>query len=347
MLVREGGSAAGVAFGDGLSCVRFVGAADTRLLAAACWDGSVSLVDAARREVLARRQHGGAALACCAAGADGGAVASGGADGAVLVGDLRQGGAADEVGRHGAAVSKLSFEGSTGLVVSGGLDQCVKYWDVRARRAAAETRVAGKVFALDACGGRVLVACAGRALLLFDSRSLSRPLAQPEPPLDYQTRCVRFFPDASGFAVGCIAGRVAVESLGLGGAGAAAAPSLSLSGGDGAPKGRFSFKCHRGEDGRIWPVNALAFHPVWSSLATGGGDATVSVWDPRGQRRVSAAQSYSNSVAALDFSPDGRILAVAVSYCFEEGDLAARFGRDELVLREVHEADVKPRPKAA
>lgn len=125
-------------------------------------------------------------------------------------------------------------------------------------------------------------------------------------------------PDGTGFAVSSIEGRVGVEWF---------AAEME--------KEMYAFKCHRqtskilipGEnDGEpmdvdvVYPVNALAFHPVHGTFATGGGDGVVTLWDAQTKRRVRQYSSLGASVAALDFSADGKFLAIAVSPGFEDGE---------------------------
>ena len=69
----------------------------------------------------------------------------------------------------------------------------------------------------------------------------------------------------------------------------------------------------------VYPVNALAFHPVHGTFATGGGDGVVALWDAQTKRRVRQYPKLGASVAALDFSSDGRFLVVGVSPGFEDG----------------------------
>lgn len=110
----------------------------------------------------------------------------------------------------------------------------------------------------------------------------------------------------------------------------------------------------------VYPVHALAFHPMYagvlcnvacgrdclpfpdairpclhahctpmstcthvshtSTFATGGGDGFVNTWDAQNKKRLRQMPRYPTSVSALAFSADGAYLAVASSYCFEQGD---------------------------
>jgi WD40 repeat protein len=81
-----------------------------------------------------------------------------------------------------------------------------------------------------------------------------------------------------GYAVSSVEGRVGVEFF--------------------SSKGNFAFKCHRVKQPHVenvYPVNALSFHPMYTSpvndrynatFATGGGDGTVSFWDSQTKKRL-------------------------------------------------------------
>ena len=71
-----------------------------------------------------------------------------------------------------------------------------------------------------------------------------------------------------------------------------------------------------GED--VYPVNALAFHPQHGTFATGGGDGLVCIWDAAAKKRITQLPSFGAPVSALEFSPDGALLAIATS-AWDEG----------------------------
>lgn len=68
----------------------------------------------------------------------------------------------------------------------------------------------------------------------------------------HQTRCVCCFPDKSGYAIGSIEGRVAIQYI-------QETPTRKS----------FAFKCHR-NDNDIYAVNSIHFNPVYHSFSTAG-----------------------------------------------------------------------------
>ncbi|OAY81323.1 Mitotic checkpoint protein BUB3.1 [Ananas comosus] len=58
----------------------------------------------------------------------------------------------------------------------------------------------------------------------------------------------------------------------------------------------------------------------YGTFATGGCDGYVNVWDGNNKKRLYQYARYPSSIAALSFSRDGRLLAVASSYTFEDGN---------------------------
>lgn len=86
----------------------------------------------------------------------------------------------------------------------------------------------------------------------------SQPEQVRESSLKYQTRCIRCYPNGTGYALSSIEGRVAMEYF---------------DNNEQVQSRKYAFKCHRrSEAGRdlVYPVNALAFHPVFGTFATGG-----------------------------------------------------------------------------
>eukprot|EP00518_Triparma_eleuthera_P004112 CAMPEP_0182453450 /NCGR_PEP_ID=MMETSP1319-20130603/510_1 /TAXON_ID=172717 /ORGANISM="Bolidomonas pacifica, Strain RCC208" /LENGTH=366 /DNA_ID=CAMNT_0024651385 /DNA_START=161 /DNA_END=1257 /DNA_ORIENTATION=+ len=273
---------------------------------------------------------------------------AGGLDGVLYQVDMERG-VSTPVGRHEKAISALVTcsthddepEASPffGVMASGSWDGTVKLWSTSSPTSAAAGSLAsisagGKVFAMDWVGSTLMVATSGRKVLIFevkkagDSFEVSQVQAR-DSSLKFQTRSCALFPDRTGFALGSIEGRVAIEYM--------EETDVAVAQG----KKKYAFKCHRVGD-VVYPVNAIAFHPVHGTFATGGCDGQVVLWDARHKKRLVALPRLETSVACLAFSKGGdagRLLAVAQSYTFEEGE--KDHPPDQIYVRELFEHEVK------
>jgi cell cycle arrest protein BUB3 len=160
------------------------------------------------------------------------------------------------------------------------------------------------------------------------------PWQHRESSLKFLTRAVSCMPNDAGYSTSSIEGRVAVEWF------EDTAESQAR---------KYAFKCHRqtapDEEGGgdvVYPVNALAFHPVYGTFASGGGDGTVALWDAEAKRRMRQYQKFPNSVAALAFSRDGKYLAIGVCPGFETGmEGYTGEGETKLFIRELGDTEAK------
>eukprot|EP00516_Mucochytrium_quahogii_P006602 CAMPEP_0203753442 /NCGR_PEP_ID=MMETSP0098-20131031/7210_1 /ASSEMBLY_ACC=CAM_ASM_000208 /TAXON_ID=96639 /ORGANISM=" , Strain NY0313808BC1" /LENGTH=326 /DNA_ID=CAMNT_0050644039 /DNA_START=228 /DNA_END=1208 /DNA_ORIENTATION=- len=317
------------AWRDALSRCRFHQTCANTLVVSG-WDGSVSLCKSSdsKATIISKYHHPAAVLDC--AWGDGENVVSGGLDTTVRVHDFasEQG---SVLGKHDGPVRCVEYCRDKKLVLTGGWDRKLCLWDVREgnkNKNVAKIDQKNKVFAMDVCGNKVIVGLAGRMFNIYDLRKCGEDLDKLEQiveskpsSLQHQTRCVKFFPGGAGFAVGSIAGRVSVDYSEQG-------------------KKPFRFKCHRVKE-LIYPVNAISFHPVYESFATGGGDKQVAIWDPHLQKRSAVFKGYQNSISSIDFNCDGSKLAIAVSYTFEEGEQPERDALNALFIRTIQPSDLK------
>ena len=227
-------------------------------------------------------------------------------------------------------------------------------------------RLAAKPFAIALTAERAVVAMAQRKTFIYDLRALKAlidqagsptggpeilditPWQQRESSLKFMTRAVACMPDGLGFATSSIEGRVGVEWFD---------PEEQ--------KRTYAFKCHRQtraatdaekEEGyadeldEVFPVNALAFHPVHGTFATGGGDGVVALWDARSKRRVRQYNRLGASISGVEFSADGRFLAMAMSPLNEDGGTEEAEEEEvdpslvKLLVRVLGENEAKGRP---
>ena len=220
-------------------------------------------------------------------------------------------------------------------------------------------RLAAKPFAISLTSTRCVVAMAERKLSVYDLRALHAlteqtqtmksspeeqsevlevtPWQSRESSLKFMTRAISCMPDGSGFATSSIEGRVGVDWFD---------PS--------SQDKTYAFKCHRQtsqveEDGEtkevdiVYPVNALAFHPVHGTFATGGGDGVVAIWDAQTKRRIRQYQKLGASVAAIDFTEDGKFMAIGISPGFEDGSEEQEMDPSQVkvIVRELSENEAK------
>lgn len=311
--------------GDGISCVTFAPKSNSLLVSS--WDSTARLYDASQNISRATFNFKAACLSCCFRDDERGFA--GGLDESVYCLDLSRG-AYSIIGNHSSTISCLEYSRSTNLLFSGSWDETVGLWDERHPKGAIDTlAVDGKVYSLSLTDTRVVVATSGRQILIYDIRNMSQPEVARESPLRHQTRKVACFSDGNGYALGSIEGRVAIEYFDM-------SPESQTK--------KYAFKCHRKGD-LAYPVNTIAFHPVYGTFATGGCDGFINMWDGENKKRLCQLHPYPTSIASCAFSHDGSILAIASSYTFEEGDKP--HPEDNVYLRHVQDADVKPRPKVA
>ena len=148
-------------------------------------------------------------------------------------------------------------------MVTGSWDQTVKFWDPRTPCSAGTFSQPEMVCTLLVSGHRLIVGTAGRRVLMWDLRNMGLRVAV----LRVQTCCIWVFPNKQGYILSSTEGRVAVEYLD---------PSPEVQ------KKKYAFKCHRlkENDIEIYLVNAISFHNIHNTFATGGSDGFVNTWDP-------------------------------------------------------------------
>ena len=263
---------------------------------------------------------------------------------------------------HTSAANAILYDPATKTLVSASWDSTLHiHHPYTPGEEPATLTLPSKPFALSLSPTKLVVAMSSRAVHIYDLPAISlissqagqpppnaisvEPFQRRESSLKFMTRAVACMPRDEGFACSSIEGRVAVEWFD------ASAESQAR---------KYAFKCHRqpasstqqqqngingaGDGGEqsldiVYPVHALAFHPVHGTFASGGGDGVVTLWDAVAKRRIRQYQQYATSVAAMSFSQDGKFLAVAVSPGFEDGGEGG--GEDDDMGGKVPEGPVK------
>ena len=174
------------------------------------------------------------------------------------------------LGLHDKEVKEVAWNSATGTVVSAGWDNKFCSWDPRAKSKShlvSTCDLPAKAFTMDVSGRNVIVGCAQRKVVIFDVRKLDKPVSTLSSSLKHQTRVLRCMPNGSGYALGTVEGRIAIEYIDV----------------EEHESRAYSFKCHRDKKTAgqeiVYPVNAIAFHPIHGTFATGGCDGHVYTWD--------------------------------------------------------------------
>ncbi|OCB91027.1 WD40 repeat-like protein [Sanghuangporus baumii] len=296
---------------DSISSVKFSPTNPTHLLASS-WDTTVRFYDVTVNEQRCKFDHRAAVLDCCFS-SDGMHGFSGGLDTSVREFDLETENFR-HLGQHDSAVSRLVYAKPLNQVISGSWDRTLRFWDSRAPNALQSTHsLPERVYGMDISGTTLVVAMASRLFHIYDVRRMDSPAQVRESSLKFLTRGTACMADGQGYAVGSVEGRISVEFFD---------PSPE------AQKKKYAFKCHRQsvknketdkDEEHVWPVNTIAFHPVYNTFASGGSDGTVSLWDHESRKRLRQVGKYPEAINSLAFNCDGTRLAIAVSYNWDKG----------------------------
>jgi mRNA export factor len=261
--------------------------------------------------------------------ADGSTVFSVGCDKAVRMWQLGQtppNNVPQQIGAHDAPIKGVGFIKSSNLVVSGGWDRKLKFWDTRSPNPAGVFEMPERVYDLDVSGNLLVVATAGRHIIAYDCSGMPREHARKESPLKFQSRCIAAFPDATGFAVGSIEGRVGIHYL------------QKVPG-----KDSFAFKCHRHENA-VYAVDGIAFNQQFGTFATVGSDGVVNFWDKDNKQRLKGFTQTQRTIPCASFNAQGNLFAYASSYDWNKGSMHVQPG-NEIYIHHIQEEEIRPKGK--
>ncbi|KAJ9626162.1 uncharacterized protein PV06_05121 [Exophiala oligosperma] len=337
---------------DAISALRFSPHPDSFRFAVASWDKNVyiyELTDGKSCTQTAKFEHRAPVLDVCF-GKDDNEIYTACLDWDVRRIDLTSG-TQTVLSTHDNGVRSVVYSKEHSLVISAAWDSTLHIHPGGGDAAwsTATINLPSKPFSLAVSSSKLVVAMANRALHIYELKALANeckssanslqnrldiePWQRRESSLKFMTRAVDCMPNDEGYASSSIEGRVAVEWFD---------PSNE------SQARKYAFKCHRqpvDDVDVVYPVNAIAFHPVHGTFATGGGDGVVAIWDAIAKRRIRIYPKLASSVAAISFSSNGKYLATAISPGFEDGKDEVAEGSVSIYIRELGENEVKRKAK--
>lgn len=342
---------------DGISCVQWFN--HSNHLVATSWDKSVSIykindkhtdvddadhsnnaanadADSKSNDELLHRYSHEAGVLDCTVSTDDLTIFTGGCDNALCSFDVKKS-VKTSIGSHNEPIRCVETCGNlSNMIVTGSWDKTLRIWDINSnQKEVSKHELPDKVFAMSCVqnGHRLVVGIAGRFVYIYDIRNMKEPEQKRESSLKHQTRNIECHPNGEQYVVSSIEGRVAVEYFD---------PAAEVQ------AKKYAFKCHRVTDKSsgtqtIFPVNAITFHPIWKTFATGGGDGVVNIWDGDNKKRICQFPPYNTSIASLDFNNTGSLIAIASSYTWEHGEKAKP--NDAIWIRKIKESESRPKIK--
>ena len=97
------------------------------------------------------------------------------------------------------------------ILVTGSWDKTIKYWDLRTSNPVATINCQERVYTMDTNGKLLVIGTADRYVNIVDLNNPNTFYKTIQSPLKWQTRVVSCFTDATGFAIGSIEGRCAIQ----------------------------------------------------------------------------------------------------------------------------------------
>ncbi|KAJ9090384.1 hypothetical protein DSO57_1003118 [Entomophthora muscae] len=290
---------------DGISSVTFPENND-KLLMATSWDKHAYIYDVENNELITSFNLYSPLLDGCFENAAIGYI--GGADGRLhkldLVAKVKT-----LCGSHEKGISCVKFLDSRKVPITGSWDKTMKIWDpIDNSQKPQCVKLTSKAISMDTSGNYIGVAQSDRIVEFFDVRRLDTPFHRMKSSLQLATRCIRFSPRSTNYALSSIEGRIAIESFDLN-------PEKRAS--------AYKIRCHlrKADDGfDSYPVNALCFNHHNGTLLSGGGDGEVCIWDIKEAKRIHRYGGYPTSISDIAVTTNGKYLAVASSYTWEQGN---------------------------
>jgi len=288
------------------------------MLAVGSWDTHVRVYqhdDKGNTQCLGSKKHDKPVLSLCW-DETGQNVFSAGCDCTVRIWNLQKQSFQALGNYHRAPINDVQYMKERSCVITSSWDTNIAFWDLRtSQRSMAITDIKRKIFNMSYKNTLLVCTLNNKHFRWYDVRNLQRNVQDCESNFQSQLRGLDVFPNAEGFAVGSVEGRIQVRYLDK---------SVQESKG-------FSFKCHRqeipnrssytsiGKDTHVYSVNVVRFHQQFGTLASGGTDGEVNIWDKDGRARLKHFDGTRLPIVGLDFNRTGQMLAYATSYDYSKG----------------------------
>lgn len=139
---------------------------------------------------------------------------SAGADKAARMLDLGSGGSqAQQVAAHDQPIKcvRMFQAQNNQMLVTGSWDKTIKYWDLRQQQPVGQIACQDRIYTMDVKDQLLVVGTADRYINIVNLNDPFKFYKTLQSPLKWQTRTVSCFTDASGFAIGSIEGRCAIQ----------------------------------------------------------------------------------------------------------------------------------------
>ncbi|OJD36152.1 poly + rna export protein [Diplodia corticola] len=323
---------------DSISEIAFSPTQD--ILAASSWDGSVYVwqIDNNGQSNPATSFKFDAPALCCAWAMDGSSIIGAGADKTAKRVDLGANPTPVVIAQHDQPIRSIKATNISNhnVLVTGSWDKSIKYWDIRASNVQPVISVSAqeRVYTMDVKDKLLVVGTADRYIDIINIDNPNTFYKTMQSPLKWQTRVVSCFSDATGFAVGSIEGRCAIQYVE-----------------EKDASSNFSFKCHRVTDdtsrdiAKVFSVNAISFHPQHGTFSTAGSDGTFHFWDKDAKHRLKGYPGVGGPITSTAFNASGSIFAYAVSYDWSKGYAHNNQSiPTKIMLHPVQAEECKPRP---
>jgi mRNA export factor len=208
------------------------------------------------------------------------------------------------------------------LLISGGWDGQLKFWDFRSPDPVLSVNMNNKIYAMSAVFPLLVCGLDNNKIAYFNLNKIGQNFqkeAEFDSHLKYQTRSIATFPDASGYCLGSIEGRIAVKNINMNQPPVIDQKTNLMT----DPNGKdFAFRCHRAGNqlSEVYPINCLTFNQVHGTFTSGGGDGQFTIWDKSSKEKLKIGHFEDKApITAMDFSASGDLLAYAAGYDWHKG----------------------------